>query len=783
MLERKLSRRVVSAWLLLATVVPAGATVPEADLSALAPETRSAIAAAREEATALGAAGAPASRAEAWGRLGTLYLHEAMLDAAEPCFRTASEAQPDQMRWSYYLAVVQQQRGNLQGAAENLRRALEVREGNLPVVLRLAGILAELGDAAKAEELYTAALQSPQGSAAGHAGLGRLALARRDATAAIASFENALAAQPEANALHHQLALAYAAAGDKARSREQEALAGPREVGWPDPLLAQLDFLSRSAPRPPGEDAQLGSLRRAVERSPGDAGARRALAQALIQTEDFAAAQEQYEEIFRRQQAEARDYLALGSLKADRQGDPTAGIADLEKALELDPQLYLAHQRLARMLMSSGKAEEAIAHWQRAIEIEPSLTLARLMLARALFGLERLPEAQAAIDELLRREPSELDGILMRGRIFAGRNQPEEARRDFERVAGATAAAPSQRAEAFFNLGLMHQASSDLESAIGDYRKAIEQDAAHVPALAALGPILAARGDAEGALPVYLRLASRQPDNLEVKYRLAALQMQAGDTAAARALFEELYRSQPAVPEFVVTSSSLLAELGEPDAGIGRIDQALLAQKEPQVRQRLLAARGRIEARAGRIDDAVLSYRQALKLGDRSELHLELAQALSVAARYGPALSEYEVYLKLRPQDENAQFARAMVLIWAGRWSEARDRLVEATAMSPNVELTHLLARLLASAPDAKVRNGERALQIAALVFEKERNPVHGETLALAMAAAGRFPEAQGLQQRLLAEAEQARFDAAFIERVKGNLARFEKGEIGVSNW
>lgn len=783
MLEINVSRVLFSAWLVLAASSGVcAANSPEADLTAVAPEGRAAIEAAREEVAALAPGGSAPARAEAWGRLGTLYLHENLLDAAEPCFHTASEAQPDQMRWSYYLAVVQQRKGQLSAAAESLRRALQVREGNLPVALRLAGILAELGDASGAEELYTAALQSPHGEAAAHAGLGRLALARGDAAAAVVSFEKALAAQPEASALHRQLARALAASGDAASSRQQEALAGPREVTWPDPLLAQLEFLSRSAPRGPSEDPRLDGLRRAVEAAPGDATARRALAQALIQAEDLDAAKEQYEEILRRHQAEPRDFLALGSLRADL-GDPAAGIADLEKALELDPGLYLAHQRMARMLMTSGKPEEAIAHWQRALEIEPSLSLARLMLSRALFGLERLPEAQAAAEELLRREPANVEAVLMRGRVLAARNDPAAARQDFERIAGSATAAPSQRAEAFFNLGLIHQASSDTESAIGEYRRALEQDASHLPALSALGPILAARGDVAGAVPVYLRLASRQPDNLEVKYRLAALQMQQGDTAAARVLFEELYRAQPTVPEFIVTSSSLLAELGEAAAGAARLDQALTTQKDQQIRQRLLAARGRIEARDGRIDAAVATYREALRLGERVELHFELAQALAVAGRHQSSLAEYEIYLKARPQDETAHFSRAMVLIWAGRWQEARDRLAGVTAVSKNVELTHLLARLLASAPDPQVRNGERALQIAASVFEKERNPVHGETLALAMAAAGRFPEAVGLQKRLILEAEKARFDAGFIDRVKANLARFEKGEIGVSNW
>jgi tetratricopeptide (TPR) repeat protein len=783
MLDRSFRSLGAAAWLLVFSSAISASTLPPVDLSGVSPEAHPAIEAARGEVAALGPTAHPSARADAWGRLGMLYLHERLLDAAEPCFKTAQEAQPSQMRWSYYLAVVQQKKGDLQNAAASLRQAMQVREGNLPVALRLAGVLVELGQLDEAAGLYQAALQSPYGAAPANAGLGRIALARGEAAKAVVFFEQALAAQPEASSLHHQLSLALAAAGNTQKSRAEAARSGPREVIWPDPLLAQLDFLSRSAPQAPSGDPQIDSLRRMVAASPDDAANRRSLAQALIKAGELAGAQEQYEEIVGRRQAEARDYLELGSLKAERQKDPATGLPDMEKALSLDPELYLAHQRLALLRYALGQTEQSIGHLQKALEIEPSLPEARLQLARIYFGQEKLPEAMAAVSELLRREPANFEAVLMRGRIHGGQNQAAEARRDFERVAAATGAAPSQRAEACFSLGLLHQASNDVESAIADYRRALEQDASHPPTLSALGAILAGRGDFEGALPLYQRLASRLPGNPEVQYRLAALQMQRGDLEEAHRLFEELYRAEPKVLEFVVTSSLLLAERGQADVGAARLERALGEQKEPQAKQRLLAARGKIEARAGKIDTAAASYRQALQLGDKPELRLELAQALALASRYPAALTEYAAYLKTRPQDVQTHFARAMVLVWAGRFGEARDRLVEVTAISQDVSLTHLLARILASAPDPKVRNGERAVQIAKAVFEKERNPVHGETLALALAAAGKFPEALVLQKRLLAEAEEAKFEPGFITRVKGNLERFEKGEVGVSEW
>ncbi len=70
------------------------------------------------------------------------------------------------------------------------------------------------------------------------------------------------------------------------------------------------------------------------------------------------------------------------------------------------------------------------------------------------------------------------------------------------------------------------------------------------------------------------------------------------------------------------------------------------------------------------------------------------------------------------------------------------------------------LARLLASAPDLSLRDGRRALELAVAVNDADPSPVHGETIALALAELGRCDEALGWMKRGVAEAERAK-DAA----------------------
>lgn len=757
--------------------------LPNPNLAGASPEARTAIEAARKQVEDTKSAD-PATRADAFGKLGMIYLAERLLDAAEPCFANAQELQVDQMRWSYFLAVVQQKKGDLQAAAANLRRALRVREGNLPAALRLGFVLIETRDFTEAEALFRAALTNELGAPAGHAGLGKIALALGDPRRAIQELEDALAKQPQANALHLPLAQAYQAVGDTVAAQKHRTLAGSQEVLWPDPLLAQLDPLSKTPnPRVATKDPKVDALLRRVESTPNDPETRRQLAAALVQAGDLEAAQAQLEELVRRTPADARGWLELGSIKADRQRNVQAGIADVRKATELDPKLREAHQRLAQMLTSAGKFAEAVPLLRKAIDLDPSLTVARLQLTRTLLALEKFDEAQQTIDQLLQREPGNFEALLMRGRVLASSNQPDAARRDFERVASTGSATPNQRAEAHYNLGLIQHASNQAAAAKAEYEKALGLDPRHFASMAKLANLEAAGGDVSSAVDRYQRLVEANPDNAENRYRLAALLTRAGDQRGALAQYEILHASNPTAPEFAVSSAMLLAELGEGAKAIERLRKVLASLEDPELKQRILVAIAYAHTKMNQHNEALSQLKQAMTLGEVAEIRLELARSLARLDRLGEAIGEYDRYLKSRAQDELAHFERAMALVLASRFAEARDRLVEVTKTSSNITLTHLLARIYASAPDAKVRNGERAVQIASTVFEKERNPIHGETLALALAAAGRFPDALVLQRRLLAEAEAAKFDPRFIERVKKNLALFEKNQVGVNEW
>ena len=89
--------------------------------------------------------------------------------------------------------------------------------------------------------------------------------------------------------------------------------------------------------------------------------------------------------------------------------------------------------------------------------------------------------------------------------------------------------------------------------------------------------------------------------------------------------------------------------------------------------------------------------------------------------------------------------------------------------------LTNLLLRVLAAAPNAGVRDGERAL---ALMDERLRGDTSIETYetrAMVFAELGRYDEAVTWQQRAIGAAQQAG-QAPRVRSLAANLARYRQG-------
>jgi tetratricopeptide (TPR) repeat protein len=183
-----------------------------------------------------------------------------------------------------------------------------------------------------------------------------------------------------------------------------------------------------------------------------------------------------------------------------------------------------------------------------------------------------------------------------------------------------------------------------------------------------------------------------------------------------------------------------------------------------------------LDASAGR-PEAIEHFSAAVKYQPSYvEARLGLADALRRAGRAADSLPEYEETLKLNPRAPSARLGYAMALVRLRRYREAADWLSEGTTRYPDQpELALSLARLLAAAPDDRVRDGQRALTLVQELFKSHKSTEVGEAMAMTLAELGDYQQAAAIQRGVMSAVTPGGSNDAARRRMAANLQLYEQ--------
>ncbi len=437
--------------------------------------------------------------------------------------------------------------------------------------------------------------------------------------------------------------------------------------------------------------------------------------------------------------------------------------------------------------------------------------------------------AQAAYEEARRLNPQDPRWPYYLGHILWRENQPDDAIAMF---ATSLELGPGDPAT-LVRLGevLMEQ---------GRLAEADQQFAAanNATALFNRGQIAAQQGDAQKAVDFLEQALAADPEATSIHTPLAVAYRQLGQEAKAReqlALRGEgtVSLKDPLMerPFFLSNTMRRSFEAGEALHRQGKFGEALQAYQQataadplftrPRMRlattlvQMAEAARsvkGQEQVVAGALTEALRQYRTVLKINpNQPRAHSQVAYLLLQQGKLPEAEAQYRAALAANPGDHPswislgnlqlnlgqpadaleafttvlaiesdnpaARLGEARALIQLGRDGEARDRLRRALENLPDdAPLAHTLARLLATSADPTVRDPDNALPLAIAVYRDFPTALHGETLAMALAATGDFPQAIKLQEQLLHKVEGAG-DTAYAEILQRNLEQYRAGK------
>jgi tetratricopeptide (TPR) repeat protein len=244
-------------------------------------------------------------------------------------------------------------------------------------------------------------------------------------------------------------------------------------------------------------------------------------------------------------------------------------------------------------------------------------------------------------------------------------------------------------------------------------------------------------------------------DNALTRFTLGDALSQQGRTEEAISQYREALRINPTYVDAHINLGIALDQQGQTGEALGQYREAV--QINPDRADSHLHL-GNALARQRRTEEAIAEYREAVRADPGlADAHYNLGKALAQEGQTGEAIAEYREALRINPDSAEAHNNLGIALARQGQMQEAIDQIQKALELQPSsLSRENNLAWMLATAPQASLRNGRKALELAMKANEATGggNPNVAQTLAAAYAEAGEFPDAVRTAQKALQMAE-----------------------------
>ncbi len=395
-------------------------------------------------------------------------------------------------------------------------------------------------------------------------------------------------------------------------------------------------------------------------------------------------------------------------------GDPGNSFAAFSRALELQPNDVPTLIHVGEGNLDQGKPDAAQAAFEKAVSIQPRAVAAEYGLGRAALAKQDYARAVEHLERALSLDP--LATVIHYPLAMAYRGLGNQQKAAVHLTQRGTLALKPQDP-------LLDRLNTLLNSAL---------------AYEVSGADAMDRGDFKSAEDSFRKGVAIAPGEPSLHHKLGTVLALSGDRAGAVAQFEQALKLDP---KFVKAHYSL----------------------------------GVIQADGGQTAEAVRHFTAALDVEPGYvEARLQLAHTLRRGGKFDAAMPQYAEIVKADARLPEARYGYAAALIRLRRYAEAVDYLTDAMKAYPNeFAFNNALARVLAAAPDDKVRDGRRAASLMQPVVALVRASDILETMAMAQAELGQFTEAVTWQKQAIDSAERAGAHGIAV-RIADNLRLYE---------
>ena len=369
--------------------------------------------------------------------------------------------------------------------------------------------------------------------------------------------------------------------------------------------------------------------------------------------------------------------------------DLPAALAALDRADELAPDTGWIIAERAETYRLAARFEEAVADFSRAIALDPTDDVALAGRAVCRHSLEQYDAALADFHRALSIDEDNLWALVRRARLRRSRGELDEAFADFDLAvsrAPDVAWVASERGDGY-------RRTERYEDAVAELGRALSLEPDYASALASRGAALHELDRNEEALADLDRAVALLPGYSWALVMRARAKRRLGDEPG---MFEDLHRAVEADPD----ADWISVELGAVCRVTGRYEEAVavfhrILERNPDD-DIALAGLGATHRALKAHEEALRCLDRALALDpDYEWAYGQRARVCLATGRSERALADLDRCVALDWEADWARYKAVELLMWCDRWDEAAARLAEADrAPSPDAGLDDLRVEL-----------------------------------------------------------------------------------------
>ena len=333
-----------------------------------------------------------------------------------------------------------------------------------------------------------------------------------------------------------------------------------------------------------------------------------------------------------------------------------------------------------------------------------------------------------------------------------------------------------ERANTHFDLAAALSSQGQLNEAIVHYKQALKIEPDRADVHLEVAAALASRGRHEEAIRHYRRVLQMRPDDFKTHHDLGVALFQQRKLDEAISHYRRALQGKPRDARALNNLALALQLKGELEQAISRYRQALEVDSENAKAHIYL---GMALSSTGQLEQAISHYRRALEIEPENvNAHVNLGSALLALGLSEEAVSHCRQALEIESHNVQARYNMGLALVMTGQTEAGLGHLRTAVSLqADSPTFLNSLARILATHPDAKVREPAEAVRLAERASElsQKQNPEILDTLGAAYAAVGDFDRAVTTAQAAIELASQV--DQLLASQIHRRLERYRQAK------